>query len=541
MELREYVRVLGKWWWLVALSTVVAGATSFVVSSFLPPVYEATAMLMSNQSANTGIVDYSSLLGGQQVIETYRALLQAEPTLETVITRLGLPYTARQLAGHISVDILPNTQLLRLRVEDGDPQRAADIANEIAWTFLLQRSAGQQLAEIDDYEQTLIDQMNGMKLAIDRTETELRQLQAAPGLMTQDEVARVQEQQSQQRATYGNLLAGYLNLRSMKSRLMDVTIITTAEPPTEPTGPSRPLNTAIAALGGTVIAGFVALLLEYLNDRVRDDDELRDVLALPSLGTIPVVGSWQKNGHASVDGGDWTSAEAFRVLRTNIQFSSVDRGLRTLLVTSSVPGEGKTSIAANLGAAMAKSGRHVLLVDADLRQPHLHLVFELPGKERGLTSLLVNEAGIEECIVKTDIPNLDLLPSGPIPPNPSELLESQRMEQLIEEIQELADVLLFDVPPVLVFADAAALASRMDGVILVVDSRSTRRKMPRQALEALHKVEAQVLGGVLNKASTSSTGYYQYYSDRNKKGRPWARLLGGGKRNVERTRADSAD
>jgi non-specific protein-tyrosine kinase len=475
------------------------------------------------------------------VIETYRALLQAEPTLETVITRLGLPYTVRQLAGQLSVDILPNTQLLRLRVEDGDPQRAADIANEIDWTFLLQRSAGQQLTEIENYEQALVDQMNGMKLAIDRTEAEIRQLQAAPGLMMQDELARLQEQQSQQRATYGNLLAGYLNLRNTKSRLMDVTIITAAEAPVEPIGPSRSVNTAIAAAGGIVIAGFVAFLLEYLNDRVRDEEELREVLALPSLGTIPVVGSWQKNGHASVDGEDLTSAEAFRVLRTNIQFSNVDRGLRTLLVTSSVPEEGKTSIAANLGTAMAKSGRHVLLVDADLRQPHLHLVFKVPGKERGLTSLLVNEAGMEECIVKTSIPNLDLLPSGPIPPNPSELLESRRMEQLLDELQARADILLFDVPPVLVFADAAALASRMDGVILVVDSRSTRRKMPRQALEALRKVEAQVLGGVLNKASTSSIGYYQYYSERDRKLRPWERLLGGGKRRAERTRADSAD
>jgi len=192
-------------------------------------------------------------------------------------------------------------------------------------------------------------------------------------------------------------------------------------------------------------------------------------------------------------------------------------------VTSAGPGEGKTSVVANLGAVMAQNGRKVLLVDADLRRSELHRAFEVLNIT-GLTSLLLNDAERQECIVETDIPNLYVLPGGPPPPNPSELLGSQRMAQLIEEFQAFADVVLFDVPPVLACADAMVLASQTDGVVLVIDSRSTRREAATRALEMLRNVEAKVLGGVLNKGRVRSSEYYYYYSDGGKpKERFWTR------------------
>jgi len=163
----------------------------------------------------------------------------------------------------------------------------------------------------------------------------------------------------------------------------------------------------------------------------------------------------------------------------------------------------------------------VLLVDADLRRSHLHHAFATPNLT-GLTSLLLNDAKWEDCVVATDIPNLYVLPGGPLPPNPSELLGSQRMARLIDEFQAFADVVLFDVPPVLACADAMVLASRMDGVMLVIDSRSTRREAAAQALEMLRNVEAKILGGVLNKVRRRSSGYY-YYSDGGRPKRPWWR------------------
>lgn len=511
MEVKEYFQTLWKWWWLILLCTLCAGITSFVVSSLMPPVYEAKVLLMSNQSANTGIVDYSSLLGGQRVIETYQELLKTWPVLEAVIARLDLPYSMRELARRIEVSIIPDTQLLELRVRDNDAQRAADIANEMALTFLLQRSAEQQLQEIEGYEQTVVAQMRALEQAIEKAKAGIERSRASPGLLTQEELATLQDNQSRQQAAYASLLAGYLNIRVMKSRLLDVVVVEPAQPPSVAVGPRKLFNTAAAAASGCMIACVLAFLLEYLNDNLENADDVREALSLPSLGAIPFVRSWQSDGHARDPRKDWPIMEAFRILRTNIQFANVDRTVRTLLVTSAGPGEGKTSVVANLGVVMAQDGRRVLLVGADLRRSHLHHVLGVPNLT-GLTSLLLNEVDLEGCIVETDIPNLYVLPSGPAPPNPSELLGSQRMAQLIEEFQAFADIVLFDVPPVLACADAMVLAAKTDGVVLVIDSRSTRRQAATQTVEMLRNVDAEVLGGVLNKVRARSSEYYYYYS-----------------------------
>jgi succinoglycan biosynthesis transport protein ExoP len=511
MELEGYFRTLWKWRWLILICTLCAGGISFAVSYMLPPVYEAQVLLMSNQSANTGIVDYSSWLGGEQVIETYRELLQTRPMLETVIARLSLPYSTRELARRIEVDTIPNTQLLRLRVEDSDAQRAADIANEIVLTFLLQRSAGQQLEEIEAYEQILVEQMTALKQAIEKAEAEIERSRASPGLLTQEELATLQARQSQQRAAYANLLSAYLSIRSTKSRLLDLLVAEPAQPPVEAIRPRKMLNTAVAAASGCMIACALAFLIEYLNDSLENANDVRDALSLRSLGSIPHVKAWQKNDRAHVSEGEWPIAEAFRILRTNIRFANVDSAVRTLLVTSAEPGEGKTSVVANLGTVMAQDGRKVLLVDADLRRSQLHRTFEVQNQE-GLTSLILDDVDWRRCLVETDIPDLYVLPGGPVPPNPSELLGSQRMAQLIEEFQAFADVVLFDTPSALAFADAMVLASQVDGVLLVIDSRSTRRETAIRALERLRNVKAKVLGGVLNRVRARSSEYY-YSSD----------------------------
>ena len=524
MELKEYLQTLWKWKWLIVLCTVIAGMSSYVVTSKMPPVYEAKVKLMSNQSTSTGIVDYSSMLGGQQVIESYRELLKTRPVLEAVIARLNLPYSPGQLAMRIDIRIIQDTQLLELKITDNDPQRAADIANEIALTFLLQRPAEQQLNEIEGYEQILTEQMSELEQAIDKTEAEIEQSRASPGLFTQEELREMQLSQAQQRGAYASLLSGYLNIRTMKSRLLDVVIVESAYPPSGAIGPRKMFNTAIATMSGCVIACALAFLLEYLRDTFESAEEMRDTLAVPSLATIPFVKAWQKNDRAAIKGIEWPSAEAFRILRTNIHFSDVDSTTHTLLVTSSGPGEGKTSVATHLGVAMARNGRKVLLVDADLRRSHLHRNFGIPNAT-GLTSLLVNGEERQQHMVETNVPNLYVLPSGPTPPNPSELLGSQRMAQLIEEFQTFADVVLFDVPPVLACADAMVLATRMDGVILVVDSHSTQQEAALQAVEMLRNVEARILGGVLNKARGRSSGYYYYAEDERSKERFWRRWL----------------
>jgi non-specific protein-tyrosine kinase len=201
-------------------------------------------------------------------------------------------------------------------------------------------------------------------------------------------------------------------------------------------------------------------------------------------------------------------SEAYRTLRTNIQFSSLDKPLRTLLVTSTAPDEGKSTTVANLAVIMAQAEQRVILVDCDLRRPGLHTTFNL-SNEQGLTSVILEQGEAELPLQATGVPGLSLLASGPLPPRPADLLGSKRMEALIERLQAEADIVLFDTPPVTAVTDAAVLATRLDGVLLVLQAGHTRRDRAREARRLLEKVKANIVGVVLNNARLE-TGYAYY-------------------------------
>jgi len=482
---------------------------------------------MSNQTANSGIVDYNSLLGGQRVIETYRILLTTEPVLEEVITNLDLPYSIRELAKHIEVHSIPDTQLLELIVEDTDPDRAAETANEVAFTFLLHQSSEKQLQFIEAQEQTILEQMDALEQSIEQNSAELEKARGSASLFTQEELAALETRQLEQRGTYAQLISSYLDIQSMQSRLLDIAVVEPALPPRQSVRPRTLLNTGVAGASGCLIAIVVTFSLEFLSDNLETPDDVRNGLGLPNLGAIPFVkfgSDVRRNGLYVQE--DWGSAEAFRILRTNLEFTNVDRALQVILVTSPGPGEGKTSISANLGAVIAQDEHKVLLVDADLHKPHLHQAFHMPN-HTGLTSLLRGDLNLRDCVVETSTTNLFLLPSGPTPPNPSDLLRSHRMAALIKEFRSFADTILFDSPPVTSCSDAMILGSQADGVLLVFDSRSTQRQAAVRALEALNNVNAAVLGGVLNNMDARSSKHYYYYQSNAKKRDPtlWAKLF----------------
>lgn len=202
------------------------------------------------------------------------------------------------------------------------------------------------------------------------------------------------------------------------------------------------------------------------------------------------------------------AAEAYRTLRTNIQFSSLDKPLRTLLVTSTAPDEGKSITLANLAVTMAQAEQRVIVVECDLRRPTLHTLFGLSNEE-GLTSVMLDQRETALPLQPTTVPGLSLLASGPLPPRPADLLGSRRMEALVARLQNEADIVLFDTPPVTAVTDAAVLATRLDGVLLVLKAGKTRRDRAREAHRMLEKVKANVIGVVLNNARLETTyGYY---------------------------------
>ena len=204
-------------------------------------------------------------------------------------------------------------------------------------------------------------------------------------------------------------------------------------------------------------------------------------------------------------------AEAYRQLRTNIQFSTLDKPLRTLLVTSTSPEEGKSTTLANLAITIAQTGSTVILADCDLRRPTIHQLFGVKNGT-GLTSVLIDSSVKEFPFQDSGIPNLRLLPSGPLPPNPSELLGSRRMTELIDQLKEEADFVLFDSPPIVAVTDAAVLATKMDGVLLVIKAGTTKRELAKKAKDLLERVNANLLGVVLNNVRYE-TGLHHYYAD----------------------------
>ncbi len=203
-------------------------------------------------------------------------------------------------------------------------------------------------------------------------------------------------------------------------------------------------------------------------------------------------------------------SEQFRTVRTNLQFAAVDEELRSMLVTSSSPSEGKSMTTANLAVVNAQQGKKVLLIDADMRKPTVHYTFRLDNL-RGLSNVLVGDSTLEEAVERSDVDNLDILSCGPIPPNPSELLASKRMEEILKLAKQLYDFVIFDTPPALAVTDAKILANIVDGSLLVYRSGTTEYEEAERAAEVMKDSKARLLGAILNDRSKSNSNYYYYY------------------------------
>ncbi len=290
-----------------------------------------------------------------------------------------------------------------------------------------------------------------------------------------------------------------------------VKIVTPANPP-EQIAPRRINNLVLAALLGLTLGLGFALLQEYMDDRIHAPEEARRILGSPALGFVPLVEKEDARLIISPRSSD-SLLESYRVLRSNVQFAAVDSPVRSILVTSTVPGEGKSVTASNLAVAMALDGRRVILVDADLRRPTVHQKFNQP-QQPGLTNVLVGRMPLEAALQETSVPGLRILTAGPLPPNPAELLNSRAMSQLHDLLKEHADIVILDSPPCLATADAQVLSAVTDGVLYVMQFGVAKKSAVRHAIELLRQAHARVLGMVCNKIDLSAKRddyYYSYY------------------------------
>jgi succinoglycan biosynthesis transport protein ExoP len=285
----------------------------------------------------------------------------------------------------------------------------------------------------------------------------------------------------------------------------NIRVVDSAEVPGGPFLPRRERDLTMAALSGAVLALGLVFLFEYLDNRIKSPQELRAQLNVPFLGMVPSVDV--SSGTLLHDGVPPNFAEAIRGVRTNVLFSSADEGVRVVVVTSAGPGEGKSLFSSNLSVSLAQAGQRVLHVDADMRRPRVHAIFDM-AQEPGLSNLLVGDCKPSEAIRKTSVLNLCVLPAGMIPPNPAELLGSKRCEEFFATLAQNFDWVILDSPPVLAVADASILANTATGVVFVVGADQTSRQAARAALEQLQAVQAHVIGAVLNRVDLEKNPYY---------------------------------
>jgi capsular exopolysaccharide synthesis family protein len=497
VDLRRQIAIIRSSFPVLVGCVVLATGVAFGVSSILPNVYEAKSTLIVGQSLSAVNPDYNQLLASQRLSTTYASIATTRPILDRVIKRLGLGGSADGLRNDLVVEIPQNNTLLTISARDGDPTRAAAIANALADELIAASPAiqGQQA----DVQAAIDADMKATQELINTTQIE------AAGLLRDSDRTPQQEQRLEAlqerlvtlRSTFATLLS-YTSANA--SNLLSV--IEPAVAPTTPVSPRRLLNVLLAAIVGLALGLAIIFLMEYLDDTIKDADDVQDEIGLPTLGTVLQTKAGGRNEIyrlVTLLFPRSPGAEAYRTVRANTEFASVDTPITTLLVTSSISGEGKTVTAANLAVAFAQAGRPVLLVDADLRKPGIHLIFDLPNAH-GLTTLLRSDVSLDAISHQTEQSNLRVLTSGPLPPNPAELLGSQRMRATIDGLTGRDDLIIFDGPPVGAVTDSAILSAIADGTVLVVSVGHTRRDVVRQAREALAKAGANVLGVVLSDA-----------------------------------------
>ncbi|MBI5303187.1 MAG: polysaccharide biosynthesis tyrosine autokinase [Chloroflexi bacterium] len=518
MELRYYLRLLRKWIWLAILGGILGAALGFGYSAITVPVYQSTVTLLISQGTDPLRDPYYSMITSQRAAITYVEQLKSPEVLEQVARELNIATLAGGLPASVSVQNVRDTQLIRVSVEDTDPARAQAIANQIARVFNDQLNTF-QMERYRIVQEDMDRQVAEARKKIDETQKALAPLGDAndPRSLAAPEFVRTERQRLQLELTtlqsqYAVLLKSAQDVRLAASRYTDsVSISSPAKLPLAPVRPRTSMNMLIGLAIGALLGLGLAFLVEYLDDSVKNSDDVSRVLELGTLGTVVRFPKGTKSPLVAVDAPRAPYVEAYRNLRTNLQFSFAVDAAATLVVTSAEPGEGKSTTIANLAVVMAQMGKRVMLVDTDLRRPTQHLLFGIPA-EPGLTDVFLGEQTLDQVVRATQVPGLHLLASGRLPPNPAELLASTWMDHFIALLKERYDIVLFDSPPILPVTDAILLASKTKHLAWIISAGKTRTETLRRAREALAQVDAKILGVVLNRVTGGSGyGYYYYY------------------------------
>lgn len=463
MELTDYWKVLRAHWVAVLLITVLGGVIAFGWTLLQPRVYSANAsgIIATGVSSDLG----SALAGDNYAksrVKSYLDVAKSRTVAANVAEELSLDTSPEALVAGISVENPLDTAVIKVTAEAATPEAARDLAE--AWV----RGIGVQVSALENAN-----------------------------------------------APQGSDVSSIISFNSLDAAVL----------PTSPSSPNTRLAVALGLLAGLALGIGYALLRNVFDRRIRSTEQLEQQFDIPVLGTIPfdrnftdeerLASSHGGNDARTRDEYDFAVAEAVRELRTNLQFMNVDNPPRRIVMTSSLPGEGKSTITANLAVTIAASGQRVVVIDGDLRRPTIAKAFGLvPGV--GLTDVLIGRAELSQVVQPWgETGRLYVLGAGAIPPNPSELLASNAMQAVLDELSKYA-IVLIDAPPLIPVTDAAILSARTDGALVVAYARRTTHDALGKALQTIERVKGRTLGIILNgvprKGSDASSYGYQYKS-----------------------------
>ena len=469
INLRDFLVYLKKYILIfIAAALVAVGGTFIFNKKFKTPLYTASSSIVlyqGNDSSSSNSATLNEINVGQKLVSTYSELIKSELILQQVIDNLRLDMTYSALNKRVSVSTEDNTMLIGIKVKDADPERAAKIANEIANVFT----------------KTTISKFN----------------------------------------------------------INNISVWGEAKVPTSPSNMTMTRDMLLAGLIAVFGVLAIAFLIFYFDDTIKYTEDIADRVGLPLAGKIVksdiarktrAAGSVQvantESDKSKTDSGakipselvvekhpKAAVSESIKSLRTNLQFTSVDQDLKTILITSSMPGEGKSFVSTNLAASFAQTDKKVLLIDCDLRRGRLHKIFDLPNIN-GLSNLLVDDVvNLHRYTQKTCIKNLDVITRGTCPPNPSELLASKKNKDLIKKLSNHYDIIIFDGTPCNGLTDSIIMSTLVDETLIVVRNAFTPRSALAATKEALEKVGAKIAGIVPNAIARKTASYYTYYSD----------------------------
>ena len=530
MEIRQYISPLIKWWWLILGSTLVATLASVYAVSRQPDLYQARSAMMLGQAMNNPNPTYNELNMTRELSQTYIQMADRNPVRAETMDALDLTWLPQY-----AVRLVPDTQLIEILVNDTSPERAMVVANELANQIVLSSPTSAREQEDLDRQAFINNQLDDLEAQIEVTNGEILDTEnVLANSISARQIADLEAQLTSLENKLRTLQSNYADLidSTQQGAINSLTVFEEATVPLEPIGPNRMSTVLTAAAIGFVLGVLAAYFLEYLDDTVKSPAEVERLTHLPTLtGIAAFPEENSKQPLIALDRPRSPISEAYRGLRTAIMFTHIDKAMSSILVSSPNIGEGKSVTAANLGIVMAQAGHRVLLVEADLRRPKIQEIFDRINSTVGLTNLLLEMiierekyaaaediiGLVERTIHDTQQNGLFLLTCGPKPPNPAELVGSEKMGMLMKVLSDAFDIVIVDAPPILAVTDAVVLSTRVDGVVLVSSAGETRRDQLKQATEQLREVNAQILGVVLNRLSPKTAGYYysgtHYYDD----------------------------